>query len=113
MSRPAFLQKEPLTRMGLAFLLTVGIVAPLLLALDLGGQMLLALAEALGLLVLLTTLSGNRKTRIVLWVLLAGAALYYAVERPFLRLRERMPVFGRAVDAPAPAIKPFGDAGTA
>jgi len=74
-SRPAFLQKEPLTRMGLAFLLTVGIVAPLLLALDLGGQMLLALAEALGLLVLLTTLSGNRKTRIVLWVLLAGAAL--------------------------------------
>ena len=45
--------------------------------------------------------------------LLAGAALYYAVERPFLRLRERMPVFGRAVDAPAPAIKPFGDAGTA
>ena len=56
MSRPAFLQKEPLTRMGLAFLLTVGIVAPLLLALDLGGQMLLALAEALGLLVLLTTL---------------------------------------------------------
>ena len=61
--------------MGLAFLLTVGIAAPLLLALDLGEQMLLALGEALGLLTLFTALSGNRKTRIVLWVLLAGAAL--------------------------------------
>ena len=45
--------------------------------------------------------------------LLAGGALYYAVERPFLRLRERMPVFGRAVDAPADAIKPFGGADAA
>lgn len=45
--------------------------------------------------------------------LLAGAALYYTVERPFLRLRERMPVFRRAVDVPAPATKPFGDTGTA
>ena len=35
--------------------------------------------------------------------LLAGAALYYAVERPFLRLRERMPVSKRTVDVPAPA----------
>lgn len=45
--------------------------------------------------------------------LLAGAVLYYAVERPFLRLRERMPVFRRAADVPAVAIKPFGDTGTA
>jgi peptidoglycan/LPS O-acetylase OafA/YrhL len=35
--------------------------------------------------------------------LLAGAVLYYAVERPFLRLRERMPGSKRAVDVPAPA----------
>ena len=41
--------------------------------------------------------------------LLAGAALYYAVERPFLRLRERVRVFGRAVEVPAPAIKPSGN----
>ncbi|MGH8061889.1 MAG: acyltransferase family protein [Pseudoxanthomonas sp.] len=45
--------------------------------------------------------------------LLAGASLYYMVERPFLRLRERMPVFRRAADVPAAAIKPFGDTGTA
>jgi peptidoglycan/LPS O-acetylase OafA/YrhL len=35
--------------------------------------------------------------------MLAGAALYYAVERPFLRLRERMPVYGHVAKAPAPA----------
>jgi peptidoglycan/LPS O-acetylase OafA/YrhL len=34
---------------------------------------------------------------------LAGAALYYAVERPFLRLRERMPGSKRTSDVPAPA----------
>ena len=43
---------------------------------------------------------------------LAGAALYYAVERPFLRLRERMPGSKRMVDMPASANKPFGDTGT-
>jgi peptidoglycan/LPS O-acetylase OafA/YrhL len=35
--------------------------------------------------------------------ILAGAALYYAVERPFLKLRERLPVFTRASD---PAASP-------
>jgi peptidoglycan/LPS O-acetylase OafA/YrhL len=35
--------------------------------------------------------------------LLAGAALHYAVERPFLRLRERMPGFGRVREVAAPA----------
>ncbi|MEO6103435.1 MAG: acyltransferase [Pseudoxanthomonas sp.] len=33
--------------------------------------------------------------------LLAGAALYYAVERPFLRLRDRMAVSKRTLDVPA------------
>ena len=35
--------------------------------------------------------------------LLAGAALYYTVERPFLRLRERMAVSRRVAEVPAPA----------
>ncbi|RZA23835.1 MAG: acyltransferase, partial [Lysobacteraceae bacterium] len=35
--------------------------------------------------------------------LLAGAALHYAVERPFLRSRERMPGFGRVREVAAPA----------
>jgi len=35
--------------------------------------------------------------------LLAGAALHYAVERPFLRLRERMPGSKRTMDVAAPA----------
>jgi len=33
----------------------------------------------------------------------AGAALHYAVERPFLRLRQRMPVSRRAAEAQASA----------
>ena len=35
--------------------------------------------------------------------LLAGAVLYYTVERPFLRLRERMPGSKRTMEVPAPA----------
>ncbi len=75
MSKPAFLQKEPLTRFGIAFLLTAGIALPLLLALDLGEYALTSLLIALGMLVLLTVMGVSRKTRVLLWVLLGTATI--------------------------------------
>ncbi len=75
MQKPAFLQKETLTRLGVSFLLTAGIVVPLLLALDLSGNVVSSLLLALGLLLVYTALGRSRKTRILLGILLAGGAV--------------------------------------
>ncbi len=75
MQKPAFLQKETLTRLGVSFLLTAGIAVPLLLALDLSGNVIPSLLLALGLLLVYTALSRSRKTRILLGILLAGGAV--------------------------------------
>jgi hypothetical protein len=75
-SKPAFLQKEPLTRFGVAFLLTVGIALPLLLALDLGGHALSALLIALGMLAVLTVMGVSRKTCVLLLLLVGTATIF-------------------------------------
>ena len=72
MRKLAFLQKEPLSRLGVAFLLTVGIALPLLIALGLSANAPLGLLLALLLLIALTVLNATVRSRRVLWVL-AGA----------------------------------------
>ena len=68
MRKLAFLQKEPLSRLGVAFLLTVGIALPLLIALGLSANAPLALLLALLLLIALTVLNATVRSRRVLWV---------------------------------------------
>jgi len=72
--KPAFLRKEPLSRLAVACLLTAGITLPLLMALDLGAYAPASLLIALGLLLMLTVMTVTRKTRILLGVLLGLAA---------------------------------------
>lgn len=67
----AFLQKEPLSRLGVAFLLTVGVTLPLLLAMDLGTQLPFALVLGTLVLVALTALGATRRSRRILWAALA------------------------------------------
>ncbi|MCE5344419.1 MAG: hypothetical protein LLF96_12675 [Eubacteriales bacterium] len=74
MRKPVFLQRESLTRLGVAFLLTSGIALPLLLAFELERYVLSSLFIALGLLLFLTVLTTSRKTFVILWVLLGAAA---------------------------------------
>lgn len=66
MRKVAFLQKEPLSRLAVSFLLAAGVVLPLLLALDLGDYAPGALLTALGLLAVLTVLNVSRKSRLLL-----------------------------------------------
>ena len=71
-----FLQKEPLSRLGVAFLLTAGVTLPLLLALSLSGYIAGSLITALAVLLALTVLNATRKSRTLLWILLgAGTAI--------------------------------------
>ncbi len=72
MQRLAFMQKEPLSRLGVAFLLTAGIAVPLLLAMDLAAHVAFALIAGGAALLLLTILNANRHSRRVIWIL-AGA----------------------------------------
>ncbi|MDD3212290.1 MAG: transglutaminase domain-containing protein [Eubacteriales bacterium] len=74
MSKPAFLQKEALARLGVAFLLTVGLVLPLLFALGLEAYALNMTLLSLGLLVLFTVMVTSRRRRMLLGVL-TGVAL--------------------------------------
>ena len=62
MRKLAFLQKEPLSRLGVAFLLTVGIALPLLIALGLSANAPLGLLLAL-LLLIAPLLPALRKKR--------------------------------------------------
>jgi hypothetical protein len=72
--KPAFLQKESLTRFCVAFLLTSGIALPLLLAFELERYVFSSLCIAVGILSFLTMLTTSRKTFTLLWVLLGLAA---------------------------------------
>lgn len=78
MRKLAFLQKEPLSRLGVAFLLTAGVSLPLLLALDLGPHAPLALLLGVGLLLALTALTATRTSRRLLWIVLGGFTLLQA-----------------------------------
>lgn len=75
MRKLAFLQREPLSRLGVAFLLTLGIALPLLLALDLGAHLPFALLLGTALLALLTVLNATRSSRRILLALLAAFTL--------------------------------------
>ena len=74
MRKLAFLQKESLSRLGVAFLLTAGILTPLLMALDLSAYLMGALMTAALLLVGLTALTVSRKSRKLLWISLGLVA---------------------------------------
>lgn len=65
-----FLQKEPLTHCGVAFLLACGLLLPMLMAMDLGAHVLGALFLSLIILMVLTVFSSNRKYMLILWGLL-------------------------------------------
>jgi hypothetical protein len=70
-----FLQKEPLTHCGVAFLLACGLILPMLMAMGLGAHILGALLLSLAILLVLTVFSANRKYRLILWGLLAVFSL--------------------------------------
>ncbi len=74
MRKPAFMQRESLTRFGIAFLLASGIALPMLLALELERYVFSSLCIAVGMLAFFTVLTTSRKTFILLWVLLGVAA---------------------------------------
>lgn len=71
MRKLVFLQKEPLSRLCVAFLLTAGITLPLLVALELGAHLIGSLAITLGLQAALTVLNATKRSRRLLWGLLA------------------------------------------
>ncbi len=70
MRKPALMHKEPLTRLGVAFLLSAGITVPLLLAFELDRYLVASLLISLGTLVVFTVFSSTRKLRVLLAVLL-------------------------------------------
>ncbi|MEA5000188.1 MAG: transglutaminase domain-containing protein [Candidatus Limiplasma sp.] len=74
MQKLAFMQKEPLSRLFVAFLLTAGIATPLLLAMDLAANLLFSLLTGAAVLALLTVLNANRRSRRLIWII-AGALL--------------------------------------
>ena len=80
MRKLVFLQKEPLSRLGVAFLLTAGVTLPLLLALSLNGYIAGSLITALAVLLALTVLNATRKSRTLLWILL-GAGMIFSLMR--------------------------------
>jgi len=71
----AFLQREPLARFGVAFLLTIGVTLPLLLALDLSSYVPLSLSLSLVLIALLTVLNTSKKSRRLMWIGIGATAL--------------------------------------
>ncbi len=71
MKKLGFLQKEPLTHCGVAFLLASGLLLPMLMAMGLGAHVLGSLLLSLVILMLLTVFSVNRKYMLILWGLLA------------------------------------------
>lgn len=91
MRKLAFLQKEPLSRLGVAFLLTAGIALPLLLALDLGPHAPFALLVGALMLLALTALTATPGARKLLWIALLAFTLLQAFFSGF-------GVFGRALE---------------
>ena len=75
MRKLVFLQKEPLSRFGVSFLLTAGVTLPLLLALELGSYLPFALLLALAVLALLTVLNATPQSRKILWILCGAFVL--------------------------------------
>jgi hypothetical protein len=75
-----FLQKEPLTHCGVAFLLACGLMLPMLMAMGLGALALNAVFLCAVLLAILTAFSVSRKSRLILW----GLILLFAVVQAFL-----------------------------
>jgi hypothetical protein len=74
-----FLHKEPLTHCGVAFLLACGLMLPMLMAMSLGAYILGAVCLSAAIIIVLTVFSADRKSRIVLWVLIAVAAVLQLV----------------------------------
>ena len=66
-----FLQKEPLTHCGVAFLLTCGLMLPMMMAMGLSAYIVSALFLCVAILLVLTVFSVSRKLKIILWTLLA------------------------------------------
>ena len=87
MKKLSFLRKEPLTHCGVAFLLSCGLMLPMLMAMDLSANILSAVFLSIGILVVLTVFSSKRKYMVFLWILLA----LFTVIQLFL---PRLGVFG-------------------
>ncbi|MDD3411266.1 MAG: hypothetical protein PHY12_10705, partial [Eubacteriales bacterium] len=69
---PVFMQRESLSRLGVALLLAAGYALPLLMAFGLESQLASAGLLMAGLLAVLTMLTATRKARWVLWGLTAA-----------------------------------------
>jgi len=70
-----FLQKEPLTHCGVAFLLACGLLLPMLMAMSLGAYILTAVLLSAAIIIVLTVFSVDRKSRMILWILIAVIAV--------------------------------------
>ncbi len=102
MARPIFLQREPLTRLGVAALLAAGGAMPLWMAFGLEGQALIAGLTLLLVLCLLTALTVTRKARILLYALIGA----------FLGVQAFLPnagALGGALDAAKALMLYFND----
>ncbi len=75
MKKLKFMQREPLTHCGVAFLLTCGLMLPLLMAMGLGAHALGAVLLCAVMIIVLTIFSVSRKSRMVLWGLIGLIAL--------------------------------------
>ncbi len=75
MKKLKFLQKEPLTHVSVALLLACGLMLPMLMAMNLSSYLLTAILMCAAILAVLTVLSTSRKSRFILWGLIAGLAI--------------------------------------
>ena len=75
MKKLKFLRREPLTHCGVAFLLACGLMLPMLMAMDLGSHIVGAVLLSAVLLIVFTIFSVSRKSKLILWGLVAVASV--------------------------------------